>query len=88
MKSTKDKIAFDHPAIFPDALAEDHVLSWTNPGDLILDPFAGSGTTLKAAAKHRRRWIGIEIAEEYAQIAQKRTEKIDQNMTLTDLFGG
>lgn len=88
MKSTKDKIAFDHPAIFPDALAEDHVLSWTNPGDLILDPFAGSGTTLKAAAKHRRKWIGIEIAEEYAQIAQKRTEKIDQNMTLTDLFGG
>jgi DNA modification methylase len=88
MKSTKDKIAFDHPAIFPDALAEDHVLSWTNPGDIVLDPFAGSGTTLKAAAKHRRQWIGIEIAEEYATIARKRLEKIEQNTTLTDLLGG
>jgi|SRR6185503_6742074 len=86
MKSSKDKIAFEHPAIFPDALAEDHVLSWSNPGDIVLDPFAGSGTTLKAAAKHRRKWIGIEISEEYAALARKRTVKIDQNETLTDLL--
>lgn len=55
----------DHPAAFPEALARDHILSWSNPGDVVLDPFAGSGTTLKAAMQLERQYIGIEISAEY-----------------------
>jgi site-specific DNA-methyltransferase (adenine-specific) len=70
--NTSDKIAHDHPAIFPEALARDHILSWSNPGDLVLDCFAGSGTTLKAAKQLKRDYIGIEISAEYVTIAEKR----------------
>ena len=72
--STNDKIAFRHPAIFPEKLAEDHILSWSNPGDLVLDPMCGSGTTCKMAKKHDRRYIGIDISPEYIEIAQERLE--------------
>jgi site-specific DNA-methyltransferase (adenine-specific) len=61
-----------HPATFPEALARDHIISWSNPGDLILDPFIGSGTTLKMAKELGRRAIGIEISEEYCKIAVDR----------------
>lgn len=61
-----------HPAPFPIALAKDHVASWSNPGDVILDPFAGSGTTLKAAKELNRQWCGIEINPEYCAIAEAR----------------
>jgi site-specific DNA-methyltransferase (adenine-specific) len=71
-KSTQDKIAFDVPAIFPEALARDHIISWSNPGNLIFDPFAGSGTTLKMAQQLGRQAIGIEISEEYCKIAVDR----------------
>ncbi len=70
--TTSDKIAFEHPAVFPEKLAEDHILSWSNEGDIILDPMAGSGTTLKMAKKNNRNYIGIEIAEEYIDIINKR----------------
>lgn len=70
--STRDKIAFQHPAIFPEKLAEDHILSWTNPGDLVLDPMCGSGTTCKMAELNGRRWIGIDISSEYIAIARER----------------
>jgi DNA modification methylase len=63
--STSDKIAFEHPAIFPEQLAKDHILSWTNEGDIILDPMCGSGTTLKMAHLHNRKWIGIDCVEKY-----------------------
>ena len=63
---------YGHPAIFPEKLAEDHILSWSNEGDIILDPMAGSGTTLKMAKKNNRNYIGIEIAEEYIDIINKR----------------
>ncbi len=63
--STSDKVAFDHPAIFPEALALDHILSWSNPGDVVLDPMAGSGTTLKMAALNDRSFIGIEQYDTY-----------------------
>ena len=62
----------NHPAVFPEKLAEDHILSWSNDGDIILDPMAGSGTTLKMAKKNNRNYIGIEIAEEYIDIINKR----------------
>jgi len=72
MKSTTDKQAFEHPAMFPEALARDHILSWSNPGDLVLDCFAGSGTTLKKAKELGRRYIGIEISSEYCKLIDKR----------------
>ena len=66
----------NHPAVFPEKLAEDHILSWSNEGDTVLDPFAGSGTTLKMAQKNNRNYIGIEISEEYIDIINKRLEII------------
>lgn len=71
-KSTKDREAFTHPAIFPEALAEDHILSWSQPGDLILDPFVGSGTTGKMALLHKRSFIGIDICPLYIDLARRR----------------
>ena len=70
--STKDAVAFQHPAIFPEALARDHILSWSNPGDVVLDPFSGSGTTAKMAREAGRRFIGIEVNPEYVEISRKR----------------
>jgi len=70
--STKDKYAFEHPAIFPEALAKDHILTWTNQGDTILDPFTGSGTTGKMAILTGRNFIGIEIDPTYFAIAERR----------------
>jgi site-specific DNA-methyltransferase (adenine-specific) len=62
----------NHPAPFALPLAKDHVASWSNPGDVVLDPFAGSGTTLKAAKELGRRFVGIEINPEYVEICQRR----------------
>jgi len=75
MKSTKDTCAFDHPATFPEKLAEDHILSWSNPGDIVLDPMCGSGTTCKMAVKHGRQYVGIDCSEKYCEISRKRIEK-------------
>jgi site-specific DNA-methyltransferase (adenine-specific) len=72
MKSTKDKIAFDHPAIFPDQLAHDHIISWSNPGDVVFDPMCGSGTTLKQAAILGRNFIGCDISSGYCNLARTR----------------
>lgn len=70
--STKDKEAFKHPAIFPEALARDHIFSWSNEGDLVYDPFLGSGTTAKMAVHLKRHYIGSEISKEYFDLAAKR----------------
>ena len=61
-----------HPAAYPEELAKRHIASWSNPGDVVLDPFAGSGTTLKAAKELNRHWIGIEINPAYVEICHKR----------------
>lgn len=61
-----------HPAIFPEQLAQDHILSWSNEGDLVYDPFMGSGTTAKMAVLNKRNWIGSEISEEYCKIIERR----------------
>src|SRR5574344_1924472 len=73
--STKDKIAFGHPAIFPEHLAEDHILSWSNENDTVLACFMGSGTPGKMAKLLNRNFIGIEISKEYFNIAKERIEK-------------
>ena len=70
--STKDAIAFKHPAIFPEQLANDHIISWSNENDLVYDPFMGSGTTAKMAHLLNRKWIGSEISEEYVNLANRR----------------
>jgi len=70
-----------HPAPFPEELVEDHIKSWSNKGDIILDPMFGSGTTIKIARKLNRNYIGFEISKEYFEIANKR---LIQN-TLTKL---
>ena len=61
-----------HPAMFPEKLAEDHILSWSNEGDLVFDPFTGSGTTGKMSIVNNRKFIGCEISEEYVKIAKER----------------
>lgn len=70
--STTDKDAFKHPAIFPEKLAEDHIVSWSKEGDLVFDPMCGSGTTLKMAKKHNRLYLGCDISKEYVDIATRR----------------
>lgn len=67
-----DEICHKHPAPFPEQLAADHIASWSNTGDLILDPFNGSGTTTKMAKLAGRRAIGIEVNEDYLPIAANR----------------
>lgn len=81
--STKDKEAHKHPAIFPEKLAEDHILSWSNEGDNVLDPFAGSGTTLKVARLLNRNFIGIEINKEYVDIIAKRLQMDVDDLVVT-----
>ena len=75
--SSSDKEAFRHPAIFPEQLADDHIISWSNECDLILDPFMGSGTTAKMAILNNRNFIGFEISKEYCDIADKRLRELN-----------
>lgn len=70
--TTNDSYAFAHPAMFPEKLASDHITSWSNEGDIVLDPFNGSGTTTKMAKQLGRNYIGIEISEKYCKIAEER----------------
>lgn len=71
---TKDKLAYKHPATFPEKLVEGHIITWSNEGDLVYDPFMGSGTTAKVATQLNRRWFGSEISKEYCDLTQKRIE--------------
>jgi len=61
-----------HPAIFPESLASDHIISWSNENDLVYDPFMGSGTTAKMAKLNNRNYIGSEISKEYCEIIKER----------------
>ena len=79
-KGTTGKIAYKHPATFPEQLANDHIISWSNPGDLILDCFSGSGTTCKMAVENHRKYIGIEISEEYCKIAETRIKNAEPSL--------
>lgn len=78
--SKGDKIALNHPATFPEGLAQDHILSWSNEDDVVFDPFMGSGTTIKMAIINKRKWIGCEISEEYYQIAKERINGITRSI--------
>ena len=72
-KSNKNR---KHPAVFPEQLAKDHIISWSNPGDVVFDPFMGSGTTAKMAMLNNRRFIGCEISEEYCNIIKDRLNNV------------
>lgn len=77
-KSSKDKIAFKHPAIFPEQLAKDHIISWSNEGDIVMDIFSGSGTTHKMAKLNNRNFIGFELSKEYIDVENERIESIQK----------
>lgn len=64
----------NHPAPFPEDLAQDQIFSWSNEGELVYDPFGGSGTTAKMAHKLKRNWILSEISKQYCEVSQKRIE--------------
>lgn len=74
---TKAKDAENHAGVFPEKLAEDHILSWSNENDIVFDPMCGSGTTLKMAKKHNRRYIGIDISQEYVDLSNRRVNTLD-----------
>ena len=63
-----DKRAYDHPATMPQDLAKDHILSWSNEGDLVLDPFMGSGTTARMSIVTGRDYIGFEVDPTYYEL--------------------
>ena len=65
-----------HPAVFPEKLVYDHIISWSNEGDVVLDCFMGSGTTGKVAKQLKREFIGIEKVDKYFEIAEKRINNI------------
>ena len=71
-----------HPAPFSEQIAHDHIISWSNEGDIVLDPLCGSGTTLKMAEKLNRKWVGIEINPEYCEIAKARLSSNGQGCLL------
>lgn len=75
IKTDKGNNVTGHVAQFPEQLANDHIISWANEGDTIFDPFMGSGTTGKMAILNNRNFIGIELDEEYFEIARKRIDE-------------
>lgn len=88
--TTKDKYAYKHPAMYPEALVYDHLVSWSVEGDLVYDPFLGSGTTGKMAVLYGRRFIGSEKNSEYFEEVAKRRVfgALGKVETERKLFGG
>jgi site-specific DNA-methyltransferase (adenine-specific) len=78
----RDSSLKEHPAIFPEQLANDHIISWSNEGDIVFDPFMGSGTVGKMALLNNRNYIGFEISEEYHKLAENRINKLKESEIL------
>lgn len=79
--STADASIFkQHPAIFPEQLAQDHILSWSKENDIVLDPMCGSGTTLKMALLNNRKAVGIDISESYCELSTIRCLRSQSDM--------
>lgn len=74
------KEAYKHPATMPEELARGHILTWSNHGDLVIDPFMGSGTTLAMAHENNRNFVGFEIDKEYYDMCQSRIKKLNSNL--------
>ena len=73
--TTKDAFAFEHPAMYPELLAQDHIMTWSNENDLVLDPFMGAGTTAVISKDTNRNFIGFEIDESYYNVSQRRLKE-------------
>lgn len=95
--AAKEKIAHEHPAIFPEKLVEDNILSWSNKNDVVLDIFGGSGTTFKVAKLLGRKSIYVEKVSKYCKVAKKRLAENDEiieeniqisNYTIDENFEG
>ncbi len=76
--SASDNLAYGHPAIFPEKLAEDHIVSWSKKGDVVYDPFMGSGTTAKMAVLNNRKYIGSELYKKYYMLSKRRLAMINK----------
>lgn len=81
-KRQEDQEAKGHPAPFPCELVRDHIRSWTNEGDLVLDPMCGSGTTPRVAFEMGRKYVGIDISHEYCEIAKNRIKNLEKSPVL------
>lgn len=81
-KKQEDQEAKGHSAPFPCQLVRDHIRSWTNPDDLVLDPMCGSGTTPRVAVEMGRHFIGIDISHEYCEIGRERVRRAALQPTL------
>jgi DNA modification methylase len=78
-----------HPAQFPEQLANDHIVSWSNENELIYDCFMGSGTVAKMSILNNRNWIGSEISSEYCNIIEERIKKaLEEKRKEKDLQAG
>jgi len=92
-KKQEDQEAKGHPAPFPCQLVRDHIISWSNEGDLVYDPFMGSGTTAKMSILNNRNWVGSEISSEYCDIIEERIKKAweekrkEKDLQARTLFG-
>lgn len=75
MHSYKEEYLKGHPAIFPEQLVTDHILSWSNEGDIVYDPFMGSGTVAKCCKLLNRYYIGSEISSEYVELSERRVRE-------------
>lgn len=88
----KDKRDYDHPTIKPIEMVENHLRNLTKEGDVILDPFAGSGTTLVAAKNLNRNYVGFEIDNHYYNVIKDRLNNItqierrDKNAGVMDIY--
>ena len=80
--TTSDRIAFKHPALFPEKLAEDHILSWTNQGEVVFDPMCGAGTTCKMAFINNRFYIGCDISKEYVELTKRRLAALTRKYSI------
>ena len=85
-KSTKDLVAFEHPAIFPEELAAKHIITWTKENDLVYDPFMGSGTTAKMSIILGRNWVGSELDSTYSDICNRRLKSIAKQTSILDEY--
>ena len=84
-KASGDDVV-NHPAKFPEQLAGDHILSWSNPGDLVFDPFMGSGTTAKLAVANGRNFLGFDLSNDYCELAKNRVNQYIINNSLQETY--
>lgn len=84
--SAETENPYQHPAVFPMHLARYIISGWSKAGDVVLDPFVGSGTTIASAKELHRKWIGIDIKPEYCEMSQRRINDTVVSRRLVDSY--